>query len=146
MFEVVHTLTDWYDGPRRGIADYNGQPHLFESAYRDGVGADEGLFLLMPIDPETFSLALEDWDIWRRWETAFLQKRATQETHPALPEDRDRHKELEWLLEGRLAIDPAKAVRKAATFQVRNEPDWNGFGGRPLEVRWDDPPTHPQRA
>lgn len=36
MFETVHILTDWYDGPRRGIADYRGRPHLFESEWSDG--------------------------------------------------------------------------------------------------------------
>jgi len=69
VFEVVHTLTDWYDGPRRGIANYHGQPHLFESEWGDGEYLDADTFLLMPIDPDTFSLALEDWAIWRRWES-----------------------------------------------------------------------------
>ena len=140
MFEVVHTVTEYYDGPRRGIADYLGQPHAFESEWREGENLDADTFLLMPIDKETFSLALEDWAIWRRWETAFHQGRATQETRPALPEDRKRHDELEHLLEGRLVVDPAQAVRRMAEFQVRNDPEWSGYGWRPLEVRWEAPP------
>ena len=138
MFEIVHTLTDWYDGPRRGIADYRCQPHIFESEWRDGENLDADTFLLMPIDQETLSLALEDWAIWRRWETAFHQGMATHETHPALPKDRDRHEELERLLSGRLVVDPAQAVRKRAEFRVRNDPSWNGYGWKPLEVRWED--------
>jgi hypothetical protein len=139
VFEIVHTVTDWYDSPRQGIADYLGQPHLFESDWRDFDGLDEDTFLLMPIDAATFTLALEKWAIWRRWETAFHQDKTTQETHPALPEDRDRHEDLKRLLEGRLTIDPARAVRASAEFRVRKDPDWSGYGWRPLEVQWSDP-------
>lgn len=137
-FEVVHTY-DWYDGPRRGVADYRGEPHLFESEWWDGEDWETDTSLLTPIEPETFAWALEDWAIWRRWETAFHRGEAT-ESHPALPEDRSRYVELERLLEGRLAIDPARAIRKRAEFRVRNDPDWSGYGWRPLGVRWEDPP------
>jgi hypothetical protein len=140
MFEVVYTVPDWYDGPRGGIADYQGHPHLFESEWRDGENLDADTFLLMPIDGETFALALEDWAIWRRWETAFYQGGATKETHPALPDDQDRHRELGRLLEGRLIVDPVRAVRQRAEFRVRHDPEWSGYGFRPLEVQWEDPP------
>jgi hypothetical protein len=139
VVETVHTCTDWYDGPRRGIADFQGQPHVFESEWRDGEDMDADTFLLVPVDAETVRLAREDWAIWRRWETAFHQGRAGLDTHPALPEDRPRHEELRRLLEGRLAVDPAGAVRKAAEFRGRRDPDWSGYGFRPLEVRWVDP-------
>ena len=144
MFEVVYTVTDWNDGPRRGIADYLGKPHLFESDWRGGEDLDAHMFLLMPIDQETLTLALEDWDIWRRWEAAFHQGKTTQEIHPALPEDRSRHEELERLLKGRLVLDPAQAMRRNAEFRVRNDPNWNGHGIHPLECQWTDPlhPSH----
>lgn len=139
MFEVVHTLTDWYDGPRKGIADYCGQPHLFESEWLDGENMDADTFLLSPVDAETFLLALESWAIWRRWETAFHQDKVSEESHPALPEDRMRHEELESLLEGRLKVNPSQSLRKKADFQVRNDPNWSGYGFRPLEVQWREP-------
>lgn len=139
MFEVVHTLTDWYDGPRRGVADYHGQPHLFESEWLDGKNLDADTFLLMPIAPDTFTLAIEAWAIWRRWETAFHQGKTSRDTHPALPEDRLQHNDLERLLKGRLVIDRARAVRKRAEFRVGGSPDWNGYGCPPLEVRWEAP-------
>ncbi len=139
MFEGVHTLPDWYDGPRGGIADYLGRPHQFESEWRDGEDLNADTFLLSPVDSDAFALALEDWAIWRRWETAFYQGVATQETHPALPEDRPRHEELVRRLDGRLVIDPAGAIRKSAEFRAREHPNWSGLGMRPLEVRWFDP-------
>ena len=138
MFEIVHTVTDWYDGPRRGIAEFHGRPHLFESEWQDGENMETDTFLLSEIDRETFALALEDWAIWRRWETAFQQGNAAKETHPALPNDRRRHDELTQLLEGRLVADPTQGVRLKAEFRVRNDPAWSGYGMRPLEVRWEE--------
>jgi hypothetical protein len=138
IFSVVYTVTDWYDGPRQGIADYQGRPHYFESQWQDGNDLDCDTYLLMPIDDDTFSLALEDWAIWRRWETAFHQGKATQQTHPALPEDRARHEELVPLLKERLVVDVARSVRKRAEFRPRSDPDWNGCGWSPLEVQWQD--------
>lgn len=142
-FEFVHTVPDWYDGPRGGIANYNSIPHLFQSEFRDievqdGEYFEADTFLLMPIDDETFSLAKEDWDIWRRYETAFYKKEVTSEHHPSLPQERNRHLELEAELEGKLHIEPARAVRKKAEFRAREDPSWVGYGWHPLEVRWID--------
>ena len=36
----------------------------------------------------------------------FNEGETTQETHPVLPEDRDRHNQLKQLLDGKLVIDP----------------------------------------
>ena len=140
IFEIVHTVTEYYDGPRRGIAELHGGPHLFESEWRDNEDMDADTFLLMPIDAEVFSLALEDLAIWRRWETAFRQGNATQDTHPALPQDRQRHEELKPLLEGHLVVDPARSIRMKAEFRIRSDPEWSGYGLRPLEVRWEQAP------
>ena len=34
-YETVHTMTDYYDGPRGGIAEVNGRPHLYTSTWAD---------------------------------------------------------------------------------------------------------------
>jgi hypothetical protein len=82
----------------------------------------------MPIDEEVFRLALEDWAIWLRWERAFHAGRTPQVTHPALPQDRERHEELKRLIGDRLSPDRDKSSRARAEF--RATPDQN------LEVRW----------
>jgi len=135
MFEMVHTVPDWYDGPRRGIADFQGRPHLFESEWQDGEDVHANTYLLMPIDEETFALALEDWVIWLRWEVAFKQGKTSRNTHPLLPEDEHRHREVEQLLNVPLVIDPARATRKKAEFRARHDPD---KGVHALEVCWKD--------
>jgi hypothetical protein len=116
-FETVHTVSDFYDGPRGGIASYKGRPHIYKSMFEDA-SAGSDVFLLEPIDEETFALAMEDWAIWRRWERAFQKGETTEDTHPALSADRPRHDELEALLEPKLRIDPAKAFRVKGRFEV----------------------------
>jgi len=137
-FEIVHTVPDWYDGPRGGIANYNGTPHIFQSEWSAGEDLKSDTYLLMPIDAATFSLAMEDWAIWRRFETALHKREVSSEHHPALPEERERHLDLQTLLAGRLIVDPDRAVRKKAEFQTREDPGWSGYGWHPLEVRWID--------
>jgi len=80
-------------------------------------GAD--VFLLQQIDEKTFDLAMEDWAIWCRWERAFHSGQTTQDTHPALPEDRARHQQIEELLSEKLRIDPNRALRMRGRFEVR---------------------------
>ncbi|MFT3775719.1 MAG: hypothetical protein QM820_61010 [Minicystis sp.] len=133
-FERVHTMTDFYDGPRGGIADFGGHPHLYESEWDDVANNFATTFRLSPVPPDVLALALEDWAIWERWLTAFQRGCTTQDTHPALPEDRARHDALEGLLRERLRIDPENFVRASAEF--RTAPDWDGEDPAPVEVRW----------
>jgi hypothetical protein len=116
-YEVVHTMTDYYDGPRGGIADYHGKPHLYQSLDQE---TPDGLnvFLLQPVDEDTFRLAKEDWAIWCRWEHAYHNRRATEDTHPALPEERNRHEELKALLEPRLTVDEKRTFKMKGRFEV----------------------------
>ena len=133
-YELVYTMTDYYNGPRGGIANFNGTPHLYESMYTDfteDTGYD--VFLLQATDAETLTLAEEDWEIWLRWEAAFYAKIADLSTHPALPKDRRRYEELQTLLAARLTINPQAALRATAEFIWDRDRQWNE--GR-LMARW----------
>ena len=50
-FEKVIELAGYYDGPREGLANFQGQPHSFKSHMLDVHGADEtvDLFDLAPV-------------------------------------------------------------------------------------------------
>jgi hypothetical protein len=39
-------MTDYYDGPRKGIASFQGSPHVYESEWDDLSGGDGTLFRL----------------------------------------------------------------------------------------------------
>ena len=97
--------------------------------------ADEwsDVYWLMPIDEETFALAMEAWTIWRRWETSFHQQRTTLATHPALPEDRARSDELATILEQRLLVDR----RRALVAQGRFEWSTDGVAWQLPRVQWE---------
>src|SRR5688572_27222106 len=136
-YEKVYTVTDYYDGPRGGIADFEGRPHLYASEWDDGEDDYALTFVLSPVDDKVFRLAIEDWEIWLRWETAFHEGRATQETHPALPEDRRRHGELEHLLSGRLVADPERSFRVHGDFRVTKDTSGRKRDPSSWEVRWE---------
>lgn len=135
-FECVHTMTDYWDGPREGIANLRGAPHAYRSPFNESIDDYEHWFELRPIDEATFALALEDWAIWLRWEEAYHAGLADLSTHPALPADRSRHDELASILAARLAALPDPPIRARGVF--RPMPGHENAGrGRWLEVRWD---------
>jgi hypothetical protein len=59
----------------KGVASYLGQPHFHDRIDDEKAEEYSDLFPLTPIDPDTFQLAMEDWDIGRRWELAFTRAR-----------------------------------------------------------------------
>jgi len=134
-FERVHTMTDYYDGPRGGIAEFEGVPHFYESECDESADNYASTFRLSPIAPDLLALALEHRAIWDRWWTAFHTGRATEETRPALPADRARHDELHEILKQRLKIDRRRYVRARGTFRTVH--GWRGEGLAPTEVEWE---------
>ncbi len=116
-FETVYTMPDWYDGPRGGIADFDGKPHVFESCWTDIDSDADDVFLLSEISPETLAQAVEKWEIWLRWSAAFKKGMTTRETHPCLPSDRQRYDELVHQLQTALTIN--ESCNLAATGKFR---------------------------
>jgi hypothetical protein len=134
-YDKVYTVTEYYDGARAGVADLNGQPYYYECQFDELEDNWSDIFLLKPIDSETFSLALEDWDIWERWNAAREGGTVSLDTHPALPEDRERHDEIAEILNGRLKTDPEKDMKARAEFEVI-EPKRKGKSIASLIVKW----------
>jgi hypothetical protein len=60
-YETVHTMTDYYDGPLRGIADCDGTPHVYKADWRLDEGASGDTYRLSPVPARVFELALETW-------------------------------------------------------------------------------------
>ena len=132
-WERVYTVNNFWDGPRFGIADVSGRPHIYESPFNESKDDFEDFFVVSPIEPELLALILEDWDIWNRWSEAFDSGAASRETHPALPQDRGRHDEIEKLIGPRFKTDSGNCRKLKAEFRnVRL--GWNG-----MEVEWSEP-------
>jgi len=135
QYERVLTMTDYYDGPRAGIANFRGRPHAYTSPFDFSKDEFDDLYELRPVDDETLRLALEDWEIWLRWEDAYHAGVVALETHPALPADRARHDQIAPTLTRRLGELRGPAIRARAVF--RPVPGHaNAGGGRWIEVKW----------
>ncbi len=144
-FDTIYTMTDFYDGPRKGVANYGGVPHLYESCWAD-IGSESDVFLLTPISVDVLALAREDWDIWLRWSAAYHAGLTTTETHPALPQDRARHTELELLLTPSLTTNLEKGLAAKANFDFTQVDE---SGNRLMKVEWtrvDIDPSQIMRA
>jgi hypothetical protein len=132
-WERVYTINDFWDHPRRGVANVSGHPHIYESPFNKDKDDFEDFYLVSPIEPDLLALVLEDWDIWNRWSEAFDRGETSRETHPALPPDRARHDELTNLIGTRFKTDPANCRKMKPAFRsVRL--GWNG-----MEVKWSEP-------
>jgi hypothetical protein len=104
-WERVWAVFDYWDGPRRGVADFGGAPHAYER-YHDGEDVPDWdpFYRLQRIDDATLALVVEQWAIWVRWATAFHAGAETIETHPALPHERARNDELARMIGDRLTV------------------------------------------
>jgi hypothetical protein len=112
---------DWYDGPRSGVADYDGRPHYFESQWADIDHIDEDWFKLSPIAQEVFELEIERERLWGKYAAASKLGIVGPEHHPFLPADRPRGEALIQLLEKVLRIDEAQCLIGKAEFVPLDE-------------------------
>jgi hypothetical protein len=115
-WDRVHTVNDYHDGPRLGVADVDGVPHIYEREFDHGSDEHSDAYLVSPVDESLLALVLEDWEIWLRWESAFRRGEVAIESHPALPQDRERHEALETAIGDRLKVDRAQARCMKARF------------------------------
>src|SRR2546423_9947634 len=121
-FQTVHTMEDYYDGPRSGVADFDGQPHYYRSIYLDTPQwhPDEDRFELSPVTPEVLAAAREAVAIFKRWDTmrqATPGFTYTDEEFGALPEERARHHEFEQFLES--SYTAAVQARRVRVLSLR---------------------------
>ena len=135
-FELVFTVEDSYDGPRKGIANYQSKPHLYDCMFDEKKQNYSDRYQLTPLDEKSFDLALEAWNIWRRWEMAFSQGETTLDTHPALPHEGERYSQLQKILEPLLVTDVRKAIVRTGYFEARQGPALPKGVTAPLQVKW----------
>ncbi len=139
MREPVHTIDDYYDSPRQGIADFDGEPHYYECEFDKEADEYSDVFRLTPIADSIFKLAIEKWQIWCCWERAFHAGEVTLDTHPALAEERSRYEELKKIVDQQIASGRPNSVRARGNF-VRGvaksfEVGWGG-AAKSFEVGW----------
>ncbi len=117
-FERVHTIWDYYDGPREGLADFCGRPHYYKNSWDKAADDWSTLYELAPVDSETLQLALEQWAIWVAWNEKFRAGHVAEESHPGHGGKIPRYDELEVILEARIPDLGSNSVTVEANFDT----------------------------
>ena len=117
-FERVHTIWDYYDGPREGLADFLGQPHYYKNTWDEAADDWSPSYELVPIDEETLQLAMEQWAIWLAWNEQFHAGQVPVESHPGNGGKIARYDELEVILEARIPTPGPDVVTAEGKFEV----------------------------
>lgn len=135
-FQAVYTVEDYCDGPRSGVAGFEGHPHYYRSVYLDTPqwNPNEDRFELSPVTPEVVAAACEAAAIFQRWDAK--QRRTpgftfTDEEFGALPEERARRHELEQFLESSYT-----AAARAKRMLVHGEFRVSDSAPSRFQVRW----------
>jgi|SRR3982751_1550579 hypothetical protein len=121
------TVHDYYDGPRLGIAEWNGVPYIYEAEFDHSTDEYGDTYFLSPVDPSLLSLVMEDWGIWLRWEAARKRNEVEAEPHGILAVDAERSAVIKAAIGDRLKSDPLNRCRLRATFKSGED-----------EVIWED--------
>ena len=117
-WEVVHTVHDYHDAPRSGIADFRGGPHAYACEWSEAEDGWSRFYKLSPITDEQFAAAMEGRAIWRRWRTAHdAGTLGPGDEHPVLAADRPRFEALRQQLDDALKLDNSAAIRCTAKFR-----------------------------
>lgn len=106
-------------------------PHIYEAEFDHSSDEYGDTFFVSPVEQNLFALVLEDWEIWLRWRSAFKRGETPHKSHPALPEDRERHEALMIAIGDRLKADRTQAKYLRAHFGVQNGEtvvEWSGGG------------------
>jgi len=131
-FETVFTVSEYYDGPRGGLASFHGVPHIYECIFDEKSEVYSDWYLLMPVGPELLTAAMINWKIFLKWRAAFDAGQTTIDTHPALPEDKPRYQENRKTLEQAIALAKPQALRVRGEFDILGEPTPR----RDVHTRW----------
>lgn len=116
--DQVLTVDDYCDGPRSGLAELDGDLHVYQAEFDHNTDKYGDTFYLMPIGAELAGLLLERWNIFLRWDAARRKGLVGLEEHPALPEERDLLDRLNHEIGGQLKVEPDAAVFCRGTFEA----------------------------
>ena len=138
VWAMVHTVHDWYDGPRSGAAEFQGAVYWYRSVYLDTEAwdPDEDRFELAPMTAEALTWDLERTMLFERWDSArrsgtVVWKDGDDDSFGALPEDMTRYRELADRMDKYLDATPPRHLARG-TFELgANRVQWELLGPVP---------------
>jgi hypothetical protein len=120
--ENVLVENEWYDGPRAGVANINGQPHRFVSQWNEQEDGCLSTFLVWPIAADEVALEQEQWRIFVDWNEQYESGRADTATHPGHPGTNERWDEIAvQLAKCRTAVPTSARRAKAHIVHLERE-------------------------
>jgi hypothetical protein len=137
-YEVVFSVYEYHDGPRGGVANFHDSPHYYDCVFDEKSDEYSDLYSLTPLSPAIFNAAMENWVIFVRWRMEFDSGKVNLETHPALPEDKNRYDETKRILNQALESGREKAIRAKGEFENLVESNPTRDVLMPWQVKWSE--------
>ena len=140
--EIVHVELEWYDGPRRGVANFNGAPHRFISQYREykgdfDVDQERDVFDVFPISRSDLKLEQEQWKIFVDWNSKFEAGELPAASHPGKGGINSRWDEIETLLVSSRDVIPKNTLEAYAVFTYIENRLRYSVTGPSYRVNWE---------
>lgn len=98
-YEQVNFITDWWDGPKNGIAGLEGKLHYFERIFDQQADDWSEYFLLRPISSQEYELQKEQHVLFLQWLSDSKAGHAPQ-SHPLFDQENIRYHELVKMISG----------------------------------------------
>jgi hypothetical protein len=133
---TTSTPSDWYDGPRGGLADIAGAPHYFRAVndYAHPGEPDDECFV-WPASQTALVWEREQWAIFVEWNTRYEAGTATPDSHPGHGGIDSRYDELTRLLEPHRAM-PENVRRMKVEWRWPAYPTRYHPNGPHYRARW----------
>ncbi len=125
LYEKVITVSDYYDGPRQGVANFQGRPYFYDCIL--GKADYTNHFQLTPIPTPSLKFIFEEDQISQRWQALRRSGAEVDDDKPYLPVDEARYLQLRSILAPLLKTDSKQSVTREGHFRT--------IQGR-LEVGW----------
>jgi hypothetical protein len=128
--EEVQTIYDYWDGPKQGIANYNGELHIYEAIFDEEKDDFSGIFWLMPTTLETLQLSLKHDELWQGWLAGEGKGKSPHEVVEGFYKIQE-HVAVKELLKERMRVKSELAFKAKGSFQ-RLQPKRHHF-----QVKWE---------
>jgi len=137
MLETVHIVLDFFDCPRSGVADYQGNPHYFSCDWDEATGDYGHSFSLFPINDQFMEIALAQLEISQQGVLAFSSGIYSANTNVGHRDIDQHYNQLQQLIDAFIKVLPASQIHLNGNFQrLQNDTELLQGVKRPFRVLW----------
>ena len=137
-YEPLLMVWDYYDGPRSGVAMFEGKPHYFESKFNEEIDNYQLWFSLYLVSNSFVETARRQWGIYREWEYKFHKGEESTDNHPGKRGVDQTYDELEDRIQAELRTLEKRPGKYLADFRTIAGQEGLPKGMmRNLEAQWE---------